>query len=181
MISLDTFTLLDILPPNLIETDEDKAMALSISAALKLLANRISLLEPSSAIQEKLLDIVAWEKHVDFYNSSLPIEQKRRLIENADLVHSHKGTPFAVKEVGKIFLSDADVEEWFKYNGQPYHFKLRTKDLSLDEEKIDRVIKAIDSVKRKSTRLEKIVIEMNSDMDVFYGAAIHVGEKIIIK
>lgn len=79
-----------ILPQSLQGSDEDKAIAESITAMLRELFRLNESLDFSDSIPEHLLDMIAYEEHVDFYDSSLSIEQKRELIRRSYFFHRKK-------------------------------------------------------------------------------------------
>lgn len=89
------------------------------------------------------LDELAYELDIDWYDKTLPIENKRALIKSADLVHSRRGTKWAVEQVLIDIFGSGTAKEWFDYNGEPFHFRVST-DYPLDgQEIIDRFRAAI--------------------------------------
>ena len=81
------------------------------------------------------LDELAYELDIDWYDPALPIENKRALIKSADLVHSRRGTKWAVEQVLIDTFGSGTVKEWYEYNGQPFHFRVST-DYPLDTQDI---------------------------------------------
>lgn len=75
-------------------------------------------------LSEAVLDILAYDLKVDWYEYSAPIENKRRAIKEAMFVHRYKGTKYAVETALHSVFTDAKVEEWFEYGSEPFHFKL---------------------------------------------------------
>ena len=75
-------------------------------------------------LDEALLDILAYDFKVDWYEFAAPVENKRQAIKECILVHKRKGTKYALEIALHSMFQDAKVEEWFEYGGQPYHFKL---------------------------------------------------------
>ena len=181
MIRLDNFTYHDIFPSSLLLTEEDQAMASGITAMLQHLCSFVNLVDPRTEIPDSLLDVVAAEKHVDFYNSTLPADQKRQLIARSDFFHQRKGTPAAVEELITILFGEGKVMEWYEYGGEPYHFKVVTNNRSVTNEMAQQFIKAVDSVKNKRSVLEKVEISMSEDMNLYVGSVIHTGDKLLIK
>lgn len=132
-------------------------------------------------LPESLLDLVAYERHVDFYNNSLPIETKQKLVKESLYVHRIKGTPAAVKLLIETVFGDGEIEEWFEYNGEPYRFKVLTRNPSATQEKAEEFIKTIDSVKNKRSHLESVILIQSEQMDLYWGGFIHEGTKEIYK
>lgn len=76
------------------------------------------------ALPEALLDILAYDFKVDWYEYDAPVETKRAQLKNNFNAHRHLGTKGAVLDEISVFYPGADVQEWFEYDGEPYHFKV---------------------------------------------------------
>lgn len=49
-------------------------------------------------LNETVIDLLAWQFNVDFWNVGLPLKNKRELIQNSIGWHKKKGTPWAITE-----------------------------------------------------------------------------------
>ena len=104
-----------------------------------------------------LLDELAWQFHVDYYDKSETLEVKKALVKQSMKLHRKKGTPQAVIDLlNTAFPSDTIMLEWFEYGGKPYSFKIITGDVN--EEKKAAFLKALDSVKNARSYLESIEV-----------------------
>ena len=65
-------------------------------------------------LPEEVLDLLAWQFHVDFWRSVLPIELKRELVKNSIKWHRYKGTPWAVKKALEWFGIEAEIIEYWQ-------------------------------------------------------------------
>jgi phage tail P2-like protein len=66
---------------------------------------------------ENLVDILAWQFHVDFYDTTKPLAEKRQLVQNSIQWHMRKGTVALVQEVLDFFWpGGATLTEWFEYD-----------------------------------------------------------------
>lgn len=78
-----------------------------------------------SAIPEPLLDLLAWQFHVDGYEAATCYEDKRRLVDRSILMHRRKGTPWAVAEaLRSLGYADARILEGggiCHYDGEIMH------------------------------------------------------------
>lgn len=122
------------------------------------------------------LDELAWQMHVDWYDANADITIKRQIIKKALKVHRHRGTPYAVEQVIQDYFGDGKIEEWFEYGGEPYYFRVITSNKSITGEQADQFIKAVDKVKNLRSVLEQVIISMSADMDIYFGATIHIGD-----
>ncbi|KHF27336.1 Phage tail protein (Tail_P2_I) [Anoxybacillus sp. BCO1] len=111
-------------------------------------------------IPEQLLDHIAYEKHVDFYDSNIPFTQKMNLVRQSVAWHRKKGTPWAVEQVISVIFPRAKTIEWFEYGGDPYKFLIQ---LDLDDDFLSfdkpRLKRLLDATKNKRSQLEKILFQ----------------------
>ena len=157
---LQSASLLDILPPNLLADKKINAAARALDDELQKItaATRKALLLPRlDELSEEVIDLLAWQWHVDFYEPiGMDIETKRRLIKNSIAWHRIKGTPAAVEQVVSAVFDTSHVQEWFEYGGKPYHFKVITEDVTTDPNVLARMRRAINAAKNTRSWLETI-------------------------
>lgn len=175
MTDIRTVSLLDILPPSLRNDPGIKSIAAAfdpeyrdISASMDQLLFYANL----ENLPEALVDLLAFQKHVDFYDPTLPLYKKVELVKYADATHRRKGTPWAVDQVASAAFDDSVVSEWFEYGGLPYRFKVTTTDRMTDPERYDGIIRAINSVKNKRSRLETITIRRDNIANHYIGGVV---------
>ena len=157
---LQSVSLLDILPPNLLADKKINAAARALDDELQKItaATRNALLLPRlDELSEDVIDLLAWQWHVDFYEPvGMDIDTKRRLIKNSIAWHRIKGTPAAVEQVVSAAFDTSHVQEWFEYGGKPYHFKVITEDVTTDPNVLARMRRAINAAKNTRSWLETI-------------------------
>ena len=157
---LKSVSLLDILPPNLLADKQLYAAARALDDELQKItvATRNALLLPRlDELSEEVIDLLAWQWHVDFYEPvGMDIETKRKLIKNSIAWHRIKGTPAAVEQVVSAVFDTSHVQEWFEYGGKPYHFKVITEDVTTDPNVLARMRRAINAAKNTRSWLETI-------------------------
>ncbi len=119
--------LLRSLPISLSGDPKMVALARVIAGALAVRREEIERLAiyPNTArLEEGLLDILARDFKVDWWDSDYSVEEKRRTLATSWQVHKTLGTKAAViKAITSVYPSAA-LEEWFEYGGKPYHFRL---------------------------------------------------------
>ncbi len=157
---LQSVSLLDILPPNLLADKKINAAARALDDELQKItaATRNALLLPRlDELSEDVIDLLAWQWHVDFYEPiGMDVETKRKLIKNSIAWHRIKGTPAAVEQVVSAVFDTSHVQEWFEYGGKPYHFKVITEDVTTDPNVLARMRRAINAAKNTRSWLETI-------------------------
>lgn len=106
---------------------------------------------------EDLLKHLAYQWHVDFWDDSLELEQKRQLVKDAYQWHRIKGTPQAVELlVGKV-LGGGYVQEWFEYDGEPYHFRVVSNTAPGNIDIYNQLLDAIEQSKNERSVLDTII------------------------
>jgi phage tail P2-like protein len=130
---------------------------------------------------EEVLDILAWSFNVSWYDATSPIEVKRQAINEALNVARILGTPAAVEKVVEIYFGYGQVEEWFDYGGDPYHFRIVTNNPDATGAQAALLAKAVEKVKRKSTVLDSVILIESHNMNLYEGTALHMIKKLTIK
>jgi phage tail P2-like protein len=74
-----------------------------------------------------LLPYLAAEFHIVGWEGWLLAEsesQQRQVIKESAYLHRVKGTPYAIERIFTILGLDGALQEWWQYDGLPYHFRL---------------------------------------------------------
>lgn len=120
-------TLVEVFPSVLGEDPDLLALANAVAKELHALYqdnNLLAIYARINELPERLLDILAYDFKVDWYLYDAPISVKRRQIRSLFEVHKHLGTKEAMERALSDIFDAATVEEWYKYGGPPYAFRL---------------------------------------------------------
>lgn len=115
--------------PVALQRDQPSAALADVTA--RLLARRPEEIErlriyPAiDRLDEGLLDILAYDFKVDWWDANYSLEEKRRTLKDSWRVHKLLGTKAAVEMAISAIYPQTTVQEWFEYGGRPYHFKLQ--------------------------------------------------------
>lgn len=157
---LKSLSLMDILPDSILSDPQMSAAAQALDAELQNVTKatvETLHLPRLDELPEKVVDLLAWQWHVDYYEPlGMSIETKRRLVKESVAWHRMKGTPAAVEAVVSAAFDTSQVKEWYEYGGKPYYFKVVTEDVTTDKATLDRMRQAIETVKNVRSWLEKI-------------------------
>ncbi|MGE6379539.1 phage tail protein I [Peribacillus muralis] len=164
--TLNSFELRDFIPPSLKNDTEMVALADALTPIFQMIYEKTKLIKQFEGIPDNLLDFIAYEEIVDFYETNMSVKEKRALIDRAQLVHQLKGTPAAIEEVAGIFFKNARVKEWFEYGGNPYFFRIETDEAFKSEVDIARLFRLVNTTKRKSSRLEGVWFKGNGGFQI---------------
>ncbi len=117
-------------------------------------------------LPEEVLDILAVDLKIQWYEIDAPISSKRQTVKECIRIHKYKGTKYAVETALRGIYEDVRVLEWNEYGGEPYHFKVVIYDSSNDREKRDRVLQKVDYYKNARSVLEETIFEVGVSTDV---------------
>jgi phage tail P2-like protein len=159
-VDLSDVSIIPLLPPNLANDKNVRAMCQAFDSELRRLVAAIPGIEIIPNIARKritddlLLDLLAWQFHCDFYSADFSTEQKQEILLKSLDWHTRKGTPSVIEEIVSTVFSKAIVQEWFEYDGLPYRFRIATEESMHDTETRRNLIRAINSVKNTRSLFE---------------------------
>lgn len=120
--------------------------------------DRLRIYPAIDQLDERLLDILAQDFKVDWWDPDYTLEEKRQTLLDNWRVHKTLGTKAAVVTAISAIYKSAALEEWFQYGGAPYHFRL-TIDLTgdkADRERMQRVLDRLEFYKSLRSRLDSV-------------------------
>lgn len=162
--------------PVALQSDPSSAALGEVTA--RLLARRpeeigcLSLYPRIDELPEDLLDILAYDFKVDWWDAEYSLEEKRRIFKDSWYVHKHLGTKAAVETALRAIYPKAEVQEWFQYGGKPYFFRLSidlTGEVS-DAARPWRVMERVNFYKSLRSHVDELVFTF-----ILPPATLHVG------
>lgn len=87
-------------------------------------AERLKIYTDIDRADEAVLDILAVQFRVDWYDTSYPIETKRRIIKTALEVRRYCGTEWAVQKALSSIYPNVEISEWYDYGGRPGYWRM---------------------------------------------------------
>lgn len=148
--------------PDVLRNDENVA-ALASAVADVLAARPAELRELMiysriDELPEELLDILAYDFKVDWWDGDYTLEEKRRTLKDSWRVHRMMGTRAAVEAAISAIYPETSVEEWFEYGGEPYHFKLQidASNADIGSQRHRRVLERVNFYKNLRSHLDGI-------------------------
>lgn len=157
--------------PQVLKNDANlNALASSIAELLSRRCSEIAQLIIYSRIDElpeELLDILAYDFKVDWWDYDLTIEQKRQTLKNSWHVHRHLGTKYAVETAISVIYPTTIVQEWFEYGGDPYTFQLLidVSNMIINPDFHFRVLTLADFYKNLRSHLSRIIYTLKANAD----------------
>ena len=139
------------------------------------------------ALEEPLLDLLAWQLHVDNYDIARTYAERLEMVKTAIAVHRKKGTPWAVETAVTAALGNVEttVTEWYDYeDGQPYHFKVLVTlfEQGIVADDINRARQIVLETKNTRSHLDHlgITVALGSNCETRFGAALGMGNTMTI-
>lgn len=164
--------LLASLPQVLQEDENMHALAATVAEALAARPDEIDRLRIYARIDElpeDMLDLLAYDFKVDWWNGNYTLEEKRATLKDSWRVHRTLGTTAAVNEAISAISPETKVREWYEYDGQPGCFRLYSTDPAITGPKLADLFRLLNIVKRASAKLDAVWVELESTGHVTYG------------
>jgi len=163
---------LSLLPHVLAEDPRMNALATAIAKALITHLDDLQKEEIYNRIDELpegVLDILANDFKIDWYNFDYPIDAKRNLVKTNYYVHRHLGTYGSVLTAVRAIYPKSVVEEWFNYDAEPYHFRIALESaLPIIPFSTESLLTAVYRYKSLRSHLDGII----------FRCSVHVGIKV---
>ena len=132
-----------------------------------------------SELDEGVLDILAQDFNISWYDYDYPVATKRRVIAAAFSVYRHIGTVGAMVTALSAVWPNSYIEEWFEYDGDPFMFRAV---VNIDDDDnpvdLDTIRKVVELYKNERSWLEfdsisvrtviGIVIETDSRNSIYH-------------
>lgn len=176
----------EIMPLALKENVQVQAISYALCETAQMILGKIdraSVYAGIDILPEQIVDLLAEEFRAQYYDTSLPLSEKRKAVKKALLWYCRAGTVSAVRELTDlVWRSDsAQVQEWFQYDSAPYFFRIMLEtDMNIEEEKIEAFLAALWNVKNTRSHLEAIAFRRKVNQNLYIGTAVRSSGHIII-
>lgn len=165
----DKDSLLSALPQSCVRDDTKYKLADTIAQVLAEVAEqaRLPTIFPNvDNLSEDILDALAYDLRVEWYDPQGTIAEKRKTIKECILIHRHKGTKYAVETALQSVYTQAKVREWNEYGGKPFHFQIIINDNTNDIERRNRILAKVKYYKNLRSVLEGTVFLVGLSSDI---------------
>lgn len=164
MNKLDFSEIFRLYPPVLKEDKDFNAIGVALTIQLLKnaeLAGREIIYPEIDKLPEDVLDALAYDFNVEWYDYEGTLEEKRGAIAGCMNIHKSKGTKGAILTALKSVYDDVQVQEWYEYGGEPFHFKITIKHSHSGFEKLTRLLEKVKYYKNARSFLDETVFEMD--------------------
>ena len=175
-----TFTIDELVPRFIMADKNGRAVAKAIEKAFQYVAGAtedgLDIILDVDKMPEWRLDEMAWELNC-LYDYHSDIGEKREWIRNATPYYLRHGTPKGVEQYLAPYFGEVDIQEFWKYGGDPFHFRVNLEG-TLTEESMKWAAEAIYKSKNVRSILDAILIHSRMDAAVGVGSIAEVHHEI---
>ena len=82
------------------------------------------------------------------------------------------GTAAAVAELVESVFGNGEVEEWFDYDGEPYHFRIRTANINSTDEMVQQITALVGTMKNVRSHLDEVLVEVMQQLHLYNGCVV---------
>lgn len=184
MIRLKDANLTDGLPQIIAREPWAQAMAYAVNRQLRqllTLSAGVRLASSINTLPASILDILAVELRVPYYDQSYSVDVKRDLIRGALPYWATAGTVESLSRIMTNIFGDAEIEEWFDYGGDPGYFRILTTNQQVTGDTLAQFTKTTQDVKRLTAWLQEVLVDLTiPNMTVYHGAALYEHDDITL-
>ncbi|MBR1658167.1 MAG: phage tail protein I [Synergistaceae bacterium] len=172
---IELISLNDIIPPSISGDRHIQSIISATDPQLREVSRSIReafIISRIDELPENVIDLLAWQWHVDSYEPALPITTKRELVRDSVRWHRKKGTKSAIKAALEKLDFVPTIKEWFEIGTRPHTFEVyghyKDNDLNVEflgpdtEEILTRVVEITKPARSKLIQL--IVAPIPIDM-----------------
>lgn len=177
-------SLLDILSSSIADDLNVQAIARSIDPEMQSVPHDIRetlILSRIDELPEPVVDLLAWQWHVDFYELARTLEMKRATVKDSIPWHRKKGTRWAIlKALEMIGVKGTFIPWWEVPGAKPYTFAIEAEITSGFWSQLPNVEDVIGVIRRaifesKATRSWlidlKTIIKAEEELELYHGTA----------
>ena len=127
---LEYLNLSDIAPPSIAGDKNVQDLFKSIDPNLQQVSEAVSeafIIPRIKTLPEPVLDLLAWQWHVDFYELAKNIDAKREMVLGSIAWHRKKGTRWAIIKALEMLGVEAKFTAWYEEGADPYTFAIDAK------------------------------------------------------
>lgn len=170
----DDYRIADRLPESL-NRDNMRELAETIDAKmgeLNQMSELVSIYPRIDKLSSSLVDALAIQFHVDYYDKGLTLDVRRSLVKNSMRWHLRKGTKGVVQEMVQTVFASGVIHEWYEYGGDPYYFRVELMTpMRITPDNLNLLVKLINLVKNVRSWLDELNFKRKAATLQYVGGA----------
>lgn len=162
------------LPPNL-QTIDYECLAYAFDRQVKKicdLAKKVTIWSDMDNANPRYYDYMAASIKAPYYKSGYDDQRKLDLLKSTVLSNQYAGTKKSVDNTLSAVYKDEEFVQWFKYNGKPYHFKIKLTD-RMESDTLDNIVEILKKVKAIRSKMDAVEADRETSGTVYAGGGIN--------
>lgn len=185
MISLYDGEIIDLLPEPFKSDPDVIAISYAIKRAAGAMlenAKKLLLYSDIDHMPEYILDYMATETNLAYYDESFDIVTKRKLVKDAYISRMMAGTREATENIIKTIFGGGEIVEWYEEQenpGEPGTFDVKT-EARMTDKLYEQLAQAISRTKNCSSHMRYVSImrELHNELKEAAGTTEHVAQTL---
>lgn len=185
MISLYDGEIIDLLPEPFKSDPDVIAISYAIKQAAGAMlenAKKLLLYSDIDHMPEYILDYMATETNLAYYDESFDISTKRKLVKDAYISRMMAGTRAATEDIIKTIFGGGEIVEWYEEQenpGEPGTFDVKT-EARMTDKLYEQLAQAISRTKNCSSHMRYVSImrKLHSELKEAAGTTEHVTQTL---
>lgn len=137
-------------------------------------------------LPEEVLDYLAKEKNLPYYDSEFPLDVKRKLIQEGDTWYFRAGTVDGIQSLIQAIFGNGNVVEWFNFDEEEReiykgYFDVQINGSLIGEESVEEFTRILKKAKNVSRWLRKVVANCDSKQQLYVVNRMSFGDSILIE
>lgn len=128
----------------------------------------------------EVIDLLAWQFHVDSYDMAADDAAKRSMVKTTILDHRYKGTLWALTQAVRLVIPDGKIKEWQDYGGEPYRFKITTEQGLSSTTHLRNLLRSIANSKNVRSWLDGIEQEISLPATMYASAKLVMEQEVTL-
>lgn len=137
------------------------------------------------SLPEEVLDYLAKEKNLPYYDSEFSLDVKRKLIQEGDTWYFRAGTVDGVESLIQVIFGNGNIVEWFDFDEEDRetykgYFDVQVNGSLIGEESVEEFIRILKKAKNVSRWLIKVGENCDSQQQLYIVNRMSFSDSIII-
>lgn len=169
-----------------LESANIQCLSYAVSQSMKMIqkfTERICLRSNISQLPDSILDYLAKEMALPYYDSEFDIETKRRLIEEGYTWHYRAGTVEGVESLICAIFGNGSIVEWFDFDeGEriPGYFDVIVNGQLIDDDSVERFSKILKNSKNVARWLRKVSANCDTEQKIYVIHDMNITDELVI-
>jgi phage tail P2-like protein len=157
----------ELLPESMKQDKRYVALAKAVAQEERRIASeiwRVLIWPKFDGLSEEAMDVLRYDLNISVEEFQGTAEEKQKILQTARYIQRKAGTKSAVVRAAETVYEKTEIQEWFEYEGEPYHFRavVDATESDLTREKQKRLLERLMLYKNVRSYLDGIAYTMSA-------------------